>query len=226
MAIRLDLYARDVTLLPESRPAPAPDAAPERKFVISHGNAGYQLEFDGRRATVPDAAIRDLLRQVIETTSVDWRHSSDPSIQATFRPLQRIVQCINSTPSYHLFLAGFHVGDSIGMFDLAQLATPAIADSFRYLVGNLRWPRGKKGRLFCIPEGYVNSDAARMELMANGKLFAADLFIGDDEPTSHVANKLLVPYATPIGFNTRVATETEETWRRISDLMRRQGGGA
>ena len=225
MAMRLALHARDVTLLPETSPAPDPDAAPEREFVVSHGDTGYQLEFDGRRATVPDAEIRDLLRQVTETTAVDWRHSSDPEIQATFRPLQRIVQCINSTPSYQLFLAGFHVGDSIGMFDLDQVATPAIADSFRCLVGTLHWPHGKKGHLFCIPEGYVNSETVRKELMANGKLFVVDLFVGDDGPTSHVANKLIVPYATPIGFNTRVEAETEETWRRVSALMRRQGGG-
>jgi len=226
MAIRLELHARDVTLLPDTRPAPDPDAAPERDFVISHDGRGYTLEYDGRRANVPDNEIRQLLARVIAGTSVEWRHSSDPEIRTTFRPLNRILQCINSTPSYQLFLAGFHVGDSIGLFDLTEVQPPAVADSFRYLVGNLPWTEGKKGRLFFIPDGYVTTDEVRGELMANGKIFVIDLRVGDEDPTSHVENKLVVPYATPIGFNTRLSANTEESWRRISDLMRRQGGGA
>lgn len=225
MAIRLELATRDVTLLPESRPAPAPDAAPERLFVILHSANGYSLEFDGRRVLVPDAEIESLFTMISEHTSVEWRHSRDPEIQATFRPLNRVLQCINSTPSYQLFLAGFHVADAIGMFNLDQVQLPAIADSFRYLVGNLEWSRGKKGRLFFLPEGYVPSDEVRLELMANGKLVSTNLYTGDTDPDHHVDNKEFVPYATPIGFNTRVSVDTEATWRRISDLMRRQLGG-
>jgi hypothetical protein len=224
MAVLLTLNIRDVTQLPEERPAPDPDASPERTFAIAHGAVGFSLDFDGRKASVPDQEIRALLSRVGEGTSVEWRHSRDPEIQTTFRPLNRILQCLNSTPAYQLFLAGFHIGDSIGLFDLGQVQEPAISDSFRYLVGNLPWAGGKKGRLFFLPDDYIAPDVER-ELVANSKLVSADFFIGQDDPTSHVARKLFVPYATPIGFNTRVQKETEEAWRRISDLVRRQGGG-
>ena len=225
IAILFELYARDVTLLLAARPTPAPDAAPERAFLISHGADGYTLDFDGRRASVPNDAMQDLLVKVAEGAPAEWRYSSDPAIQTTFRPLNRILQCINSTPSYQLFLAGFHIGDAIGLFDLGRVCEPAIADSFRHLVGSLPWPHGRKGRLFFIPEGYVTTPEVELELMANGKVVSADLFTGEGEPTSHVEHKLFVPYATPIGFNTRVAPETVEAWIRISDLVRRQWGG-
>ncbi|MGA2443673.1 MAG: hypothetical protein ACLQNE_39120 [Thermoguttaceae bacterium] len=223
MAIRLDLHTRDVTLLPEARPAPDPAAAPERDFTVAHDDHGYALQFDGRRVTVPDDAIQDLLTRVIEGTTVEWRYSRDSANQATFRPLNRILQRLNSTPSFQLFLAGFHIGDSIGMFDYGQIGEPAVADSFRYLVGNLPWAGGKRGRLFFIPDGYANA-VVELELMANGKVVAADLYTGDAEPTDHIEHKLFVPYATPIGFNTQVRPETEQAWRQISDLIRRQGG--
>ena len=224
MAIRLELRARDVTQLPESRPAPDPRASPERAFTIAHGTGGYSLEYDGRRAIVPNEEIRNLLTRISAGTSVEWRHSSDPEIQTTFRPLNRILQCLNSTPAYQLFLAGFHIADAIGMFDLGQVEETAIADSFRYLVGNLPWPNGKKGRLFFIPDGYVTAEI-ELELLANTKIVGADMYLATDDRTSPVDHKVFVPYATPIGFNTRVAPETEEAWRRISDLVRRQGGG-
>ena len=203
MAILFELHARDVTLLPAARPAPAPDAAPERAFLISHGADGYTLDFDGRRASVPNDAMQDLLVKVAEGAPAEWRYSSDPAIQTTFRPLNRILQCFNSTPSYQLFLAGFHIGDAIGLFDLGQVCEPAIADSFRHLVGSLPWPHGRKGRLFFIPEGYVTTPEVELELMANGKVVSADLFTGEGEPTSHVEHKLFVPYAQPQLASTR-----------------------
>jgi hypothetical protein len=224
MAIRLDLRARDVTQLPDERPAPDSAAAPERAFAIGHGPAGYRLEYDGNTATVPAEEMQNLLDRVGKGTSVEWRHSSDRAMQTTFRPLSRILQCINSTPSYQLFLAGFHVGDAIGLFDLKRLQEPAVADSFRYLVGTLHWSHGRRGRLFFIPDGYVTS-GVEQELIGNSKVVAADLFTGDVAPTSHVEHKLFVPYATPLGFNTRVSEETEVAWRQIGDLIRRQGGG-
>ena len=144
MGFRLEVTARDVTLLPETRPAPSPEAAPVRCFHIEHGGNGYQLSFDGRRALVPDDAVYDLLTKVAEGSRVEWQHSSDESIRSTFRPLHRILQGLNSTPSYQLFLSGFHIGDAIGMFDLAQVEEQSISDSFRYLVGPLLASRGKK----------------------------------------------------------------------------------
>jgi hypothetical protein len=80
------------------------------------------------------------------------------------------------------------------------------------------------GRLFFIPEGYVTG-RVEVELMANGKLLAVDLFTGDMGHQSHIDRRLFVPYATPIGFNTKVLPETEDAWQRISDLVRRYGGG-
>lgn len=224
MAIFLDLRARDVTLLPDERPAPDFDAAPERSFNIYRGPDGYRLEFDGRHAMVPRDAILNLLARVSEGTSVEWRYSKDPAIQATFRPLNRIIQSINSTPAYQLFLAGFHIGDTIGMFEPAMIAEPAVVDSFRYLVGNLPWPQGKKGRLFFLPEDYVTADAEQ-ELRGNGKLFSVDLYTGDGDRRSHVTHKVCVPYATPMGFNTKIVDQTENAWRRVSELIRRQGSG-
>ena len=225
MPLRLELRARDVTLLPETRPAPDPAAAPERQFSIAHDANGFTLTFDGRQANVPNDHILDLLSKVSAGTSVEWRHSTNPEIQATFRPLNRILMCINSTPSYQLFLAGFHIADAIGVFDFGVVQRPAIDDSFRYLVGNLPWQReGKKGALFVLPEGYVQGADVILELMANGKLFSADLYSGDQEPNHHVENKLFVPYATPMGFNTRVTADTEVAWRRVSELIQRQRG--
>lgn len=224
MSLKLELNAMDVTQLPDSRGDAEPDDVPLHKFEIAHDGNGYRLEFDGNAATVPANDICDLLQQVATTTSTDWKHSSDPEIQATFRPLNRILQRINSTPTYQLFLSGFHIGDTIGLFDLEALGQEAIADSFRYLVGNLPWHGGKKGRLFILPEGYVASTEIRRELMANGKIFCADFWVGVDDRQSHIESKDVVPYATPIGFNTRVSNQTKEAWRRICDLVRRNSG--
>ncbi|WP_197998424.1 hypothetical protein [Gimesia maris] len=79
---------------------------------------------------------------IVEHSSYEWQHSRNPDIQATFRPLSRIVNLINSTPSYQIFLAGFQIAESIGFFDLNQIAEPAMEDSYRYLVGNLSWTSG------------------------------------------------------------------------------------
>lgn len=225
MTIRLQLRARDVTQIPESRPAPDPNESPERAFAIVNDSGGYRLEYDGRRATVPNKEIRNLLIRVSEGTSIEWRSSSDPEIQTTFRPLNRILQCLNSTPAYQLFLAGFHIADAIGMFDLEQVQESSIADSFNYLVGNLMWTNERKGRLFFLPEGYVTPEV-EMELLANTKIVGVDLIRIVDDQTSHVGHKLYVPYATPIGFSTRVSQDTQETWRKINNLMSRQAGGA
>ncbi len=61
--------------------------------------------------------------------------------------------------------------------------------------------------------------------MANGKLFSSFLAHGEDSNESLEAEKLYVPYATPIGFNTRVERETTETWREISNLIQRHREG-
>ena len=120
---------------------------------------------------VPDDAVSNLLTAVSQGTSVEWSHSTDPEIQTTFRPLKRILQRSNSTPSYQLFLAGFHIGDAIGLFQFDMLEETAICDSFRYLVGTLAWQHGKRGRLFFIPDGYADADVEQ-ELLANNKLMA------------------------------------------------------
>lgn len=224
MAIRLQLHARDVTLLPDGRPATDPKVVPERAFAFSHDAGGYHLAFDGQAVTVLDSAMGNLLARVVAGTPTDWQYSSDSDTQQTFRPLNRILQRLTSTPAYQLFRAGFDIGDAIGMFDLDQVREPAIADSFRYLVGIVRGGFGRKGRLFFVPDGYVPEEV-EFELVANGKLDSADLFDGDPHANSHVAHKLFVPYATPIGFNTKVGADTERAWRRISDLIRHQGGG-
>lgn len=224
MAFKLQLRARDVTLLPDGRPTSDPRVVPERAFTVAHNAGGYHLEFDGQAVTVPDDAMHDLLVRVVAGTPTEWQHSSESAIQQTFRPLNRILQRLTSTPAYQLFRAGFDIGAAIGMFDLGQVREPAVADSFRYLVGMVRGGFGRRGRLFFVPDGYV-SEGVEFELLANGKLDSADLFIDERDAHSHVARKLFVPYATPIGFNTRVSPDTEQVWRRISDLVRRQGGG-
>lgn len=224
MAIRLQLNARDVTLLPDERPVSDPTTVPERAFTCAHDAGGYHLVFDGQGVTVPDDTMPNLLARIVAGTPTEWQYSSDSAVQTTFRPLNRILQRLMSTPAYQLFRAGFDVGDAIGMFNLNQVREPAIADSFRYLVGVVRGGYGKKGRLFFLPEGCVTAEI-EYALLANGKIDSADLFTGEPEANSHVARKLFVPYATPIGFNTRVNTDTENAWRQISDLIRRQGGG-
>jgi len=111
------------------------------------------------------------------------------------------------------------------MLSLDVVAPETVPDSFQYLVGNLPWPRGKQGRLFILREGTVADPVVRNELIANGKLFESQLFCGDEGRMQHTAEKLIVPYATPIGFNTRVNPQTEEAWRRICDFVRQHGGG-
>lgn len=167
--------------------------------------------------------MHGLLRQVAEGTRVEWQYSKNPDIQSTFRPLNRILQCLNSTPSYQLFIAGFHIGDAIGMFDPDQVDDQAVADSFSYLVGALQAMHGKRGRLFFVPEGYAADPQTKLELLGNGKLFEVNCY-RIDGATHHVGDKLFVPYATPMGFNTRVDRLTEETWRRIANLADTQGG--
>jgi hypothetical protein len=224
MAIRLTLNIGDVTQLPEAQSAPDPDESPERTFAITHDEIGFILEFDHQRASVPCKEIGALISRIGVGAYVEWRHSRDPEIQTTFRPLNRILQCVNSTPAYQLFLAGFHIGDRIGLFNLGQVQEPAITDRFRYLVDNLPWSRGKRGRLFFLPDDCVTPNVER-ELVANSKLISAELFLGHGNPHSHVTRKLCIPYATPIGFSTRVQKDTELSWQRIADLVRRQGGG-
>ncbi len=224
MPVRIEVRARDVTLLPETRPAPEPDAAPERRFDIQNSQTDYRLSFDGRRAAVPRNEMYGVLQKVAEGTRIEWQHSTNPEVRLTFQPLNRILQCLNSTPSYQLFIAGFHIGDAIGIFEPDQIDDQVVLDSFSYLVGALQAMSGKKGRLFFIPDGYVATNQIRLELLGNGKLFSADCFRVDDAGNQHVGNKMFVPYATPMGFNTRVGRETEEAWRRIADLVQKQGG--
>jgi hypothetical protein len=225
MIIQLQLQARDVTALPDERPYPDAGAVPQHRFEIQHRDTGYSLEFNGNRANVPNEHMAQLARTVSETTRVDWQYSRDTEIQNTFRPLNRILQCINSTPSYQLFLAGFHIAETIGMLSLDVVSSETVPDSFTYLVGNLPWPRGKQGRLFVLREGTITDAVVRNELIANGKLFESQLWFDDDNGMHHVGDKLIIPYATPIGFNTQVHPQTEEAWRRICEFVRHHGGG-
>jgi hypothetical protein len=223
MAIRLELRARDVSQLPELRPAPDPKASPERVFTIAHVVGSYKLEYDGRHANVPDPEIKNLLMRLNEGTSVEWRQSSDSEIQATFRPLNRVLQCLNSTPAYQLFLAGFHIADTIGMFEIEQIQESAIVDRFKKLSGNLPWLSGKRGRLFFIPDEY--NAAIELELLANNKIIVSELYVATEERIIPEGRKLVVPYATPIGFNTQVSPETKVAWRGITSLVTQDGGG-
>lgn len=227
MSMQLQLHARDVTLLPEQRPADVdPSEVPEHRFQIQHEETtGYALAFDEHRANIPDDHMSQLFLAVCNTSRVDWEHSRNIDIQSTFRPLNRVIQCLTTTPSYQLFLAGFHIADAIGLLALDVVDGVTVPDSFRYLVGNLPWIRGKKGRLFVLPHGVVADPMVRLQLIANGKLFEANFFVGDSHGTHHIDEKLIVPYATPIGFNTRVDARTEQVWREIARLVQHEGGG-
>lgn len=227
MSMQLELNSRDVTMVAGHRPSDVdPEDVPAHQFQIKHAdNLGYVLEFDGQRANVPDDHMGQLFDGVCTATRTDWEYSKDIEIQTAFRPLNRIIQRITSTPSYQLFLAGFHIADAIGMLNLEVVDPETIPDSFRYLVGNLPWLRGKKGRLFVLPEGAVLDPEVRSQLIANGKLFQANFFLGDATGLHHVDEKLVVPYATPIGFNTRVNARTHDAWRDIARLVQREGGG-
>jgi hypothetical protein len=223
--MKLLLHASDVTLLQDSRPSPNPLDVPSHSFEILHDQRGYTLTFDSHCVAVQDAEMSRLFRSISDTTHVDWEHSKDVEIQNTFGPLNRVIKCLTTTPSYQLFLAGFHIADAIGMLDLALVDHDTVSDSFRYLVGNLPWLRGKKGRLFILREGDVSDQIVRQELIANGKLFAVQYWDGDLDRTSLVDEKLAVPYATPIGFNTHVGSQTEQKWRDIVAFVRQHGGG-
>ena len=189
MSMQLQLNARDVTLLPERRPADiATEDVPEHRFQIQHDEtSGYALEFDNHRVIVPDDHMTQLFLGVSNASRLleFWEHSRDNIIQSTFRPLNRIIQCLKTTPSYQLFLAGFHIADAIGMLSLDVVDHATVPESFRYLVGNLPWLRGKKGRLFVLPRGAVTDPMVRSQLIANGKLFEATFFVGDAGDTPH-----------------------------------------
>jgi hypothetical protein len=225
MDFQLELRARDVTLLPATRPAACPQDAPERTFIIAHDEGGYRFAFDGRPAAIPDSDVHELLTKVTDGTRVEWEYSRDTATRTTFRPLDRILQSLNSTPAYQLFIAGFHLGNAIGIFDLSQVNAQSLRDSFLYLVGPLSATRGKKGQLFFLPEGYVATPEIKLELMANGKLFCAIFFTINAQDVHHEGEKLFIPYATPIGFNTQISEAAKMAWTRISDLVSKHAGG-
>ena len=225
MGIRLNLYASDITKLPEPRPAPHDSLTPQLEFSIQIDQAGIELSYNSSKARVSYEDFLDLAKQISVTTRIDWEYSKDSKVESTFRPLNRIIKCIDSTPSYQLFLAGFHIAETIGLLSLRDVSIESIPDSFRYLVGNVPWPAGKKGSLFFLREGEVQDQEIQKELFTNGKIFSCQLVCGDDSHSSIHELKLFVPYATPIGFGTKVGENTKVEWRRIVDFVRKHGGG-
>ena len=217
MPLKLEMETGDVTLIGKGKPAAS--TVPVRKFAIEYDlDLCYTLSFDGRHVRVQQNDVTDLFAQVAQHSTVEWKYSKEPEIRSAFDPLNRILQVINSTPAYQLFLAGFQIADTVGVFNLDTVHQVAIVESFHNLVGSLVWSFGKKGSLFFLPEGYVTPEVIP-ELIANNKLLSINLFSLADEKDSLLENKLCVPYATPIGFNTAVQPETEATWRRINDLV-------
>lgn len=217
MSLRLELVTGDVTKLPEGG-GHSLEEVQQRDFRIDYrGDQGFELEFDKAKALVGLSHIQDLFKIVSFHVLTEWQYSKDRQIRSAFGPLNRILSVINSTPSYQLFLAGFQVADKIGFLEQEAFEEMAMLTSFSGLLGTVRWKEGKKGRLFFIPEGYVSEHHVRNELVGNGKLFWITLWSGG----SMVEEKLAVPYATPIGFNTPVSADTEDAWRRVTQLVDR-----
>ena len=224
MIFSLTLRIGDVTRLASPRPALHSKDSPMRVFTVARTDSDFKFDFDGQSVTVPFQEIPKLLVRIDDGTLIDWQNSRDPEIQTIFRPFNRVLQRLDSTPAYQLFLAGFHICESIGLFDFSYIPEAAIEDSFRYLVGYLTWPNGRNGKLFFLPDDIVDQSIEN-ELIANSKIGSVELIgiLGDAH--SILGRKLYVPYANPIGFNTKVDRETEVKWQRINELMHRQSGG-
>ena len=215
MPLRLELKTGDVTLAGEQDDSNG--SVPRRVFRIENDpTKGFTLRFDGHQVLVQREHIRNLITKVTEHALCEWQSSRQTEIRSTFAPLNRIVNAINTTPSYHLFLAGFQIAEAIGFFEFDDIAEADIKEAFLGLVGNLIWSGGKKGRLFFLPAGPVSDNSVREELNDNGKIFL--VYFSSD--TASIEEKLCVPYATPIGFATKVSPDTEEEWRRITKMQR------
>lgn len=191
------------------------DEVQRRRFQVGRSNQGFELEFDNAKCLVSLSHIDDVFRIVSHHVLPEWQYSKDKEIQSVFRPLNRILTVINSTPSYQLFLAGFQIADEIDLLRQGEIDESAVIAAFHRLNMAVRWKEGKKGSLFFIPDGYVSNSVVLQELISNGKLFWVIL----RSEVSILEEKLAVPYATPIGFNTLVSEDTEATWRRISQLV-------
>lgn len=227
MKIELKLHANDVTKLPDPRPASVDTALHSIDFSVHLGQNVCKLVYNGNAASVTYEQLLDLASKVATTSRVDWEYPRDSDIETTFRPIERITKCIDSTPSYQLFLAGFHIAEVIGMLSLTDIRLESVPNSFRYnLLGNIPWPNGKNGRLFFLRDGEVSNSDVQHQLLANGKLFLASMFVDDGAGPQHLEEKLFVPYANPIGFNTEVADATKDAWKRICKFVRLNGGGS
>lgn len=226
MEIQLNLCATDVTKLPNPRPAAIATELPQLNFSIHLGPYGCKITYNANSVTVTYEQLLDLAGKVATTTRVDWERPANDEIETTFRPIERITNCIDSTPSYQLFLSGLHIAEVIGMLSLTDVPIESVPASYRYnLLGNTPWPSGKKGRLFFVREGDVADGEVQHQLMANGKLFSVNMVTIDEAGMHQLDEKLFVPYVTPIGFNVKVNEITKDAWKRISDFVRQNGGG-
>ena len=97
MALRLELIAGDAHEVSDGKPAA--EQVPNGAFTLERGSdIHYTIIFDGRRATVQEGDVLNLYQKARDHPSTEWKFTSDQSMQATFRPLNRILQVINFTP--------------------------------------------------------------------------------------------------------------------------------
>lgn len=219
MVDKLLLNANDVTLSSKSSSQLAGTRDVTRSFEISRINTGYEFVFDGAKCAVADLKMPLILKQVFSQSGLGLALDVSDEPESQIRQFNRILSRINSTPAYHLFLAGFHISNTVGLFDRTEIAGKDVAASFRYLVGPVRWPgKPKSGLLFFLPDEYVSEEDCKA-LMKNGKVFKAEFFeLTNDNSTSIDEPKYFLPYAQPIGFQTEVPQSTKSAWERICNL--------
>ena len=225
MPCELKLHAHDVTLNCRPERKASIFRPPQRVYSIVREREMFTLGFDGAKIRIPPAAIAEILVGLRTGSRLDWLQSVCCSQQHLRNPLRKVVELVNSTPAFQLFVAGFHIGETIGMFDDDSIADADVSAAYRGLVGNLEWTAGQRGRLYFPPGGPEVDAPAERELAEAGRLFLAELrySTGEAGPKT-VDRKWFVPYVPALDWVRQVSPEAQILWNRIRSMNRTRRG--
>jgi hypothetical protein len=171
---------------------------------------GISLAFDGEQAHIDREDWPALLGQVKTRSLSRWKHTpmegpmGEPDMQA-------LLSVVSNTPAYQLFLAGFDVAEAVGL--VSALPERVVLRRTMGLSGRLPSITGSGG-VFFLPEGLVDdpADAAALDLLIlNNKLCHLHVEAGE------AVDRHYIPYATPLGFTTKVTPEAERLWAKVRD---------
>lgn len=170
---------------------------PPTTVALSLADRSGRIAFDDWLPLVEQIQAKELVK----------RHSPD-SLKPPLSLIPSVIQEIKSTPTYQLFLAGVDVAERI---DLVSESPPESVKR-RFLLLDKWLPSATgAGGLFFLPADVAAGYPPHLvqELILNNKLCLAAF--AD-------TRRLYVPYATPIGFITRVSREAEGLWDEIRAL--------